>query len=276
MRTETIRQDLLTRAKTLKVLPTLSTVVDRLFEILNDRNASFSELVDIVRYDQAISSKIISIANSAYYSRGIKIMSLQRAMIMVGMEELKYIVTCLVFLEGILRKLRLRDEDLVTLWSHSVYVACAARVLSTNTLVEEPEKVFTLALVHDIGKVLMYMYLDDYRHLINGCNGNGKQKDLCAEERSRFGIDHQEIGYYMSMKWRFPSEFGKVIRYHHDNKCVGESEVLLNLIRTADTFADFPDADLGMEGFILLREKERIDREAERIKMLLGSAYEKK
>ena len=170
MRTETIRQDLLTRAKTLKVLPTLSTVVDRLFEILNDRNASFRELVDIVRYDQAISSKIISIANSAYYSRGIKIMSLQRAMIMIGMEELKYIVTCLVFLEGILRKLQLRDEDLVTLWSHSVYVAYAARVLSANTLVEEPEKVFTLALVHDIGKVIMYMYLDDYRHLINGCN----------------------------------------------------------------------------------------------------------
>jgi putative nucleotidyltransferase with HDIG domain len=274
MRTETIRQDLLTRAKTLKVLPTLSTVVDRLFEILNDRNASFRELVDIVRYDQAISSKIISIANSAYYSRGIKIMSLQRAMIMIGMNELKYIVTCLVFLEGILRKLQLRDEDLATLWNHSVYVAYAARVLSANTLVEEPEKVFTLALVHDIGKVIMYMYLDDYRHLING--SNGKRKDLCSEERSRFGIDHQEIGYYMSMKWRFPSEFGKVIRYHHDNKSVGECEVLLNLIRTADTFADFPDADLGMEGLVLLREKERIDKEAERIKILLGSPYEKR
>ncbi len=123
MRTETIRAELLTKAKTLRVLPTLSTVVDRVFEVLNDKNASFRELVDIVRYDQAISSKIISIANSAYYSRGVKIMSLQRAMIIIGLEELKYIVTCLVFLEGILRKLALRDDDLMTLWRHSVYVA---------------------------------------------------------------------------------------------------------------------------------------------------------
>ena len=274
MRTEAIRAELLTKAKTLRVLPTLSTVVDRVFEVLNDKNASFRELVDIVRYDQAISSKIISIANSAYYSRGVKIMSLQRAMIIIGLEELKYIVTCLVFLEGILRKLALRDEDLMALWRHSVYVAYSAKVLSTNTLVEEPEKVFTLALVHDIGKVILYMYLDDYRHLINGCDG--KRKDLCSEERARFGIDHQEIGYYMSMKWRFPSEFGKVIRYHHDDKPVGECEALLSIIRKADLFADFPDANLGMDGLILLREKERIDKEAERINALLGWAHEKK
>ena len=274
MRTETIREDLLTRAKTLKVLPTISSVADRLFEILRDKNASFRELVDIVRYDQAISSKIISIANSAYYSRGIKIMSLQRAMIVIGMEELRYIVTCLVFLEGILRKLRLRDEDLLALWNHSIYVAFSARTLSANTLVEEPEKVFTLALLHDVGKVIMYMYLEDYRHLINGCNG--KRRDLCSEERARFGVDHQEIGYYLSMKWRFPSEFGKVIRYHHDNTCLGDCEVLLKLIGTADTFANCPDADLGMEGLVLLREKERIDEETQRINILLGSACERR
>jgi putative nucleotidyltransferase with HDIG domain len=274
MRTEAIRAELLTKAKTLRVLPTLSTVVDRVFDVLNDKNASFRELVDIVRYDQSISSKIISIANSAYYSRGVKIMSLQRAMIIIGLEELKYIVTCLVFLEGILRKLALRDDDLMTLWRHSVYVAYSSKVLAANTLVEEPEKIFTLALVHDIGKVILFMYLDDYRHLINGCNGN--LKDLCAEERSRFGIDHQEIGYYMSMKWRFPSEFGKVIRYHHDTIPAGECEALLGIIQKADLFANFPDTDLGMDGLILLREKEKIDRETERITLLLGSAHEKK
>ncbi len=273
MRTETLRTELLTKAKTLKVLPTLSTVVDRVFEVLNDKNASFRELVDIVRYDQAISSKIISIANSAYYSRGVKIMSLQRAMIIIGLEELRYVVTCLAFLEGILRKLSLKDEDLMALWRHSVYVACSAKVLSTNTLVEEPEKVFTAALVHDIGKVILYMYLEDYRHLIDGCNT--RRRDVCGEERARFGIDHQEIGYYMSMKWRFPSEFGKIIRYHHDNQPVGESESLLSIVKKADTFADFPDADLGMDGLILIREKARIDAETERISMLMGSGYEK-
>jgi len=274
MRTETIRTELLTKAKTLKVLPTLSTVVDRVFEVLNDNNASFQELVDIVRYDQSISSKIISIANSAYYSRGIKIMSLQRAMIIIGLEEIRYIVTCLAFLEGILRRLSLKEDDLHALWKHSIYVAYSAKILSANTLVEEPEKVFTLALIHDIGKLILYMHLDDYRYLIEGCNG--KRKDLCGEERARFGIDHQEIGYYMSMKWRFPSEFGKIIRYHHDDgKPVGECEALLKVVKKADTFANFPDADLGMDGLILRREREKIDKETERINALLGSTHEK-
>ena len=273
MRAEAIREQLLTKAKTLKVLPTLSTVVGRVFEVLNDKNGSFKELVDIVRHDPAISSKIISIANSAYYCRGVKIMSLQRAMIIIGLEELKYIVTCLVFLEGILRKLALKDDDLRELWGHSVYVAYAARALSANTLTEEPEKIFTLALLHDIGKVILYMYLDDYRALTKVCRG--KPKDLCTEERSRFGVDHQEIGHYMSVKWRLPSEFGSIIRYHHENDSVGECETLLRIIRTADLFAESPDADLGMDGLILLRDKEIIDKETERICALLGSIHEK-
>jgi len=33
-------------------------------------NASFRELVDVVRYDQSISSKIIQHRQFAYYSRG--------------------------------------------------------------------------------------------------------------------------------------------------------------------------------------------------------------
>src|SRR5512135_611695 len=99
MQTITLREELLARAEAAKVLPTPNTVISELFRVMNDPNSSFKQLFDVVRYDQAICSKIISIANSAYYSRGSSIMNLERAMIVVGFDEIKNILTCLAFLK---------------------------------------------------------------------------------------------------------------------------------------------------------------------------------
>ncbi|MGD0231217.1 MAG: HDOD domain-containing protein, partial [Syntrophorhabdales bacterium] len=73
----THREELLERAEALKVLPSLTTVINEVLQVLSREDSSFSQLFDVVRYDQAISSKIISIANSAYFSRGAKIVTLQ-------------------------------------------------------------------------------------------------------------------------------------------------------------------------------------------------------
>jgi putative nucleotidyltransferase with HDIG domain len=268
MQTLALREELVTRAKSLKLLPTLSTVIDKVFKLLNDGDSSFNELTEVLKNDQAISSKIISISNSAYYSRGVKVVSMQRAMIAIGFDEIKNIVTCLAFLDGILKNLKLREEDLKALWRHSLSVACAAKTISLATLVEDPEKVFTAALLHDVGKVILYAHCPDYRQTLEQARARGV--DPCGDERGRFGTDHQEIGYYMAVKWRFPEEFCKVIRYHHRPRNFADREVLLGIVGTADCFVEFPDSDLGVEGIILMREKQRIDAEIERISELVG------
>jgi HD-like signal output (HDOD) protein len=266
MQTVTLRDELLARAETIKVLPTLNTVINELFRVMHDPNASFKQLFDVVRYDQAIGSKIISIANSAYYSRGLDIVNLERAMIVIGFEEIKNIVMCLAFLKEILNRWKLNQNDLAVLWTHSLSVGYAAKVLSARTMVEEPEKAFTVSILHDLGKVLFYVYGDRYTAIQKEADETGR--DLCMLERETFGIDHQEVGYYVSVKWRFPEEFSTVIRRHHGTPD-GENP-LLDLVRTADVFVTNPRADLGPDGIILSREKAWIMDETKRISVLLG------
>ncbi len=261
------REELLSRARTLTILPTLSTVIDKVFRILNDRNASFDQLHGVIQYDQAISSKIISISNSAYYSRGIKIVTLQRAMIVIGFDEIKNIVTCLLFLDGILRKLKLKDHDLLILWEHSLRVACSAKVLSSRTGVEDPEKVFTIALLHDIGKILLCMYDEEYRLAMEKARSGAT---LPLFEKNRYRTDHQELGYYMSIKWRFPDEFTTVIRYHHQPERPAECEALLGLVSSADEFVHDPERRVGKEAAILSKERDRIENEVQKIMQLMG------
>jgi putative nucleotidyltransferase with HDIG domain len=266
MQTITPREELLARAESVTVLPTINTIIGELFRVMNDANSSFKQLFDVVRYDQAISSKIISIANSAYYSRGATVVNLERAMIVIGFEEIKNIVMCLVFLKEILGKWNLSQSDIISLWTHSLGVGYAAKVLSSKTMAEEPEKAFTVSILHDIGKVFFYVYGDQYREIEKEAAETGR--DLCALERETFGIDHQEVGYYISVKWRFPEEFSQVIRKHHTPSGGGNS--LLDIVRDADRFLTNPRADLGPAGIILAKERAWIADETKRISNLLG------
>jgi putative nucleotidyltransferase with HDIG domain len=261
----TLRDEVLAKAETLKALPSLNTILNELLRIMNDKNSSFSQLHNVIRYDQSISSKIISIANSAYYSRGTHIVSMERAMIVIGFDEIKNIVMCLAFLKEILNRWKLKQEDLKVLWTHSVRVGYTARALSNNLMIEEPEKAFTVSILHDIGKVIFYLFSEEYRRLL--IEARETKQDICKLEKEKFGIDHQEVGYYMAIKWRFPEEFSEVIRGHHGGPD-GKSE-LLHLVTVADAFVTnghYP----GPEGMVLEKERDRIMADAQRISELLG------
>ena len=257
------REEIINRATDLKVIPTLNGIVEKIFGILGNNNASFNDLREVVQYDQAVSSKIISIANSAYYSRGVEIFDLQRAMLTIGFEEVRGIVTCLMFMENILRKLKLKDQDLFYLWKHSIEVAHGARILSERMLVDEPPKTYTVALLHDIGKLVFFLSSDKYADILKEAALQGK--DVAQIEKETFGIDHQEIGYIMAVKWKFPSDFAHIIRYHHMSQSNGQYESLFRIVREADRFAHSTHDQHSPEGVILEKEKNNLAKEVEKI-----------
>ena len=110
------------------------------------------------------------------------------------------------------------------------------------------------------------MYGDTYRRLVEEARRSGR--DICQAENETFAIDHQEVGYLMSRKWRFPEEFSEVIRSHHDRTPTGRP--LVDLVSKADRFIDNPASDLGPEGIILQGEAALIVAETKRIGQLLG------
>lgn len=260
------REQLINRASEIKVIPTLGGVVDRVFTVLGNNNSSFNDLSDVVKYDQAISSKIISIANSAYYSRGIEIFNLQRAMLTIGFEEVRSIVSCLLLMEGMIKMLKLKEADLLALWKHSIEVAYAARILSEHLLVEDPQKVYTASLLHDIGKIVFYLAVPDYGEMLREMKSTA---DSVTVERERFGIDHQETGYIVAVKWKFPHDFARVIRRHHGDLGDNQQDGLLRLVNASDRFFTRSLNSHSKEAFILDKERNAIAFEVEKIMKFL-------
>ena len=152
------------------------------------------------------------------------------------------------------------------LLEHSLAVAYAAETLSSHLLLGDPEKAFTASIIHDIGKVILLTRADQYRQAID--LAGALNIDISVIEKEIFGIDHQEIGYVMSQKWRFPEQFLDVIRNHHA-KPEGK-EWLLDVVRIADTFIANPATDLGESSIILQKEKNRMEEKIRKTCTLLG------
>jgi len=257
---------LLAKTGSTEFLPTFGAILNELLSIVNDSNASVEELLDIVKRDFAITAKIIRVANSAYYSRGSVITDLKRAMMRIGFDGTANIIVCMGFLKEILNQWKLSRLDVEALWVHSLAVGNAVKVLNRGAVVH-PGKAFTVSILHDIGKSILYTYGERYRMLIE--KARQERADICDLEKESFGIDHQEIGYLLSVNWEMPEEISRVMKSHHTR---GEADSPLHFVYVADAFLDDRAVDLGEEGSLLEREKAWIMNETNRMSELIGKA----
>lgn len=265
MQTNIFREELLAKTSSTKFLPTFATVLHELLSIVNDADSSLGQLLDIIKRDIAITAKIIRIANSASYRRGSAIVDLKKAMMRIGFDEIADIVVCMTFLKEILNQWKLSRSDMEALWVHSLAVSNAVKILNRAEIVRQG-KAFTISILHDIGKSILYTNSELYRALID--RARREKIDICDLEKESLGIDHQEIGYLLSVKWGMPDEISLVIKSHHAREAGG----LTHLVYVADCFTDGRTIDSGEEQAILEREKAWIMDETERMSELIRKA----
>ena len=107
------------------------------------------------------------------------------------------------------------------------------------------------------------MNIPDYPDAIREARETSRALDTI--ERERFGIDHQETGYAMAIKWRLPEEFANAIRYHHKEEASARHNNLRKMVRAADNFAMPSSRELGPEDYMVLSDQEAILGEVQKI-----------
>jgi putative nucleotidyltransferase with HDIG domain len=206
------RQKILDYVKTFSGLPTLNTISRKFTAVLGEEELSLPRLSEIVRYDPGLSSRIISVANSAWYNRGVPISGLERAIVTLGSEEVKNIITCALFYDSILKGLGLKKKYIFELWEHSLLVAFTTKAVSSPDD-EEGEKAFVSGLFHDIGKVpLQLLYRQDFS------DPKSTMETVCEIEQAKYNIDHTQIGAAMALEWKLPDEYRQAILLHHSER----------------------------------------------------------
>lgn len=201
------RKEVKRKLRKLEGLPTLPPIVQRLNRMIEDEKTSIHQIADLIEKDQIITTKILRLANSAFYGFPKKVSTVQNALMLLGINIVKVlIITSSIF--DIIYK-----ED-VNLWEHSIGVAACSKILAERLELKEPQEVATAGLLHDLGKIVEKVsFKEDYKKILELVQNN---KDPLKAEKEILGIDHAEIGSFLMRIWNIPDRLIEAVDAHHE------------------------------------------------------------
>ncbi len=191
-------------------LPTLPQMGIKFQEMMN-KGANLQNIGKFLKQDVAISSKLISVSNSAYYRGVTESKELGQAISRLGLKNTKrYVDTiCNRSLYGTKNKRFL--TFLESLWEHSLACAYASQVLDESLALNLDSDAFTLGLLHDIGKLLLLQVLADLQ--LKKKIGDQVENSELLETVNKH---HAKFGAALLKKWNFSDTFSKIASYHHN------------------------------------------------------------
>lgn len=216
----------------LKTLPTLPAVVNRVMELTADPNSSATDLMKVIQADVALTTTILKTANSALYSFPRGVSSLQQAITLLGFLEVRNIVMAKAVFSSFKSLEKEKTVDVKTFWEHSLVCAMASRIISKHLKIEDNEA-FVAGLIHDIGKLAIYLAIPEkYSRMIQD-SGLVTFGDHISEKRI-FDVSHDEVGMMVLKRWRFPASLVEAVGFHHRIPEAGKKSELTLIVHVAD------------------------------------------
>ncbi len=215
----------------IKNLPTIPSILDNILTLLEDENVSALKLEEIISNDQAIASKVLSIANSAYYSLSQKVTSISHAVSLLGFTTVKNIAIGTSIFSNFSDKGS--GIDLKDLYLHSIGTAMASEKIARKFSNIQPETAFIGGLLHDIGKlILIDIFQKQYRDAVETARDTACS--ICFAEDRVFGTNHITVGEWLCDRWHLPPEVILSVKYHRAPWLSGENKELPSAIYLAN------------------------------------------
>jgi putative nucleotidyltransferase with HDIG domain len=199
--------------RSLNRLPAFPATVNKVTSLINNPDSSLSELVEVIRLDQAITANILRMCNSAYFGLRHKVDNVHDAIMYLGKKN----VVRAVMAAGCSRFFKDTpgyEAEAKDLWEHAVGTALMSQILAKKILKHEDSQLFTAALMHDIGKIILGEFVSEKYHEIM----NGMSVRACSfleAEEEVLGMNHAEVGGVITAAWNFPQDIQQAIAYHH-------------------------------------------------------------
>jgi putative nucleotidyltransferase with HDIG domain len=220
--------------RNVKTLPTLPDVAVRLIEMGDNPSVSTTELAELVEEDVALATRLLKLVNSPFFGVRREVESVQQALMILGMSNLRSLVLSGAALELFDRTGSVGTFSRKEFWIHSVAVAGAARTIAAKKRVVDPEVAFTAGLIHDMGKVVVDRYMHrEFERIVRGSEEPGVT--MREAEQAVLGVSHAEIGHHLASHWNLPDILCEAVRLHHEPGDDPTSSRIAGLIAIADS-----------------------------------------
>ena len=196
-------------------LPTLPTVVSKMIDQVDSPRTSAASLARLISADQALTAKVLKLANSAYYGFPREISTVNMAIVVLGFNAVKEMGLSLSVFDVFKKTASAGHFDVTLFWEHSVGCGVASRMLARTYRAPFIGEAFVAGLLHDVGKVILKQYFDaEFAEIIKA----QKERDLTLEaaELEVIQTSHTQIGAWLADKWNLPKIISESILHHHD------------------------------------------------------------
>ena len=241
-----------------EAFPGIPSTVGRLLTLLDDPETGVEEIENVLRVDAGLTANILKLANAAYFGFANQVSSVRQAVVLLGARRLNQLVmtSCVnAVMEGPVPGYELPAGEL---WRHSIAVSVAAEGLAKMLKRPQVDEVFTAALLHDVGKLVLGEFLAAGLSRVD--NQTDPEMSFEAVERKVLGADHAEVGARILEHWSFPDALVRAVRYHHTPDAADPPSAVIDIVHVANVLCLMIGIGVGREGLQYAPSAEAVAR----------------
>lgn len=194
--------------------PSMPATGAKMLRMLEDPETTVDEIEDVLRHDPGLTGNVLKLANSAYFGIPSKIASTRQAVLLLGLKKLIQLVIASCVNAVMDKPVPGYNMAPGNLWRHSIAVSIASEALVKGKMNLQVDDIFTPALLHDIGKLILGHFVKEDQAAIEKIASQGVP--YVVAENMVLGTDHAEIGAQILTQWSFPPDVVDAVRWHHD------------------------------------------------------------
>ena len=223
-------QELLKKFGDTKTLP---HVAFRLTKLISNENSRMHEFEKLIKMDPALVMRLLRVVNSSYYGLRNKLDSISRAVVVIGMKNLRNIVVTTAIKEVFAKSSNEEVFSRIQLWFHCAAVSICSQMISERIFSRAGDDAYLCGILHDIGMIVECQVVQDL--LVQVCKiYTPDTRPFIEYEREIIGTDHCEIGYLLAREWNLPVEVQEGIKNHHNTEGEISQSSLTGIIQAAD------------------------------------------
>lgn len=187
-------------------VPMVPAVAREVLEFSTDPDVSARRIATVVGKDPVLATRVLQLANSAFSASRVQITSINDAVVRMGTQSVRNVVTAVCVASILADKGAYGDRgrDLIDHGIGTAYIAW----LIAEAAGESKDEAFVCGLLHDIGKLL----IQQLAHRPHA----GVKKPTASEMSAVLAERHPEFGGHLLRHWQLPETLYQAVAFHHD------------------------------------------------------------
>lgn len=245
--------------KDVEDLPSLPMVTLQVIKLTDDPKTTMADLSEAISQDQALTAKILRLSNSAFYGFSRTISTITDAVVILGFRSIRDMVFAATVHDYVKKEFSGYALAKGELWKESIVCAMLAKKISQKVKYRNPDEAFVAGLLHDIGKVILNMYVSDaFGEILQRVNH--KKVPFMQAEEEVLGFNHANVGAKIANKWNLPVHLVEAIEYHHNPSSAPNEKILSAIIHLSDVLCMTIGVGLGADGMLYPFEEDILNQ----------------